>query len=127
MKTRRSFLKNTATALGGLGLMEFLPLEAIVSMRKAVAPSDKINIGLIGLRNQGYGNVRAFLKVNEVNLMAICDIDDAQLAKRKEELGKAGVSNLLEYKDYRKMLDNKDLDAVIVATPDHWLTSPISQ
>ncbi|MDX2070036.1 MAG: Gfo/Idh/MocA family oxidoreductase [Haliscomenobacter sp.] len=120
MKTRRTFIKNTATALGGLGLMEFLPLEAIVAIRKAVAPSDKINVGLIGVKNQGFNNIRAFLKINDVNLTAICDVDDAQLAKRKDDLSKAGVPNLKLYKDYRKMLEDKDLDAVLVATPDHW-------
>ncbi|HEY1056018.1 MAG TPA: Gfo/Idh/MocA family oxidoreductase [Emticicia sp.] len=120
MNSRRNFIKNTASAIGGLGLMEFLPLEALASMRKKVAPSDRINVGLIGVKNQGFNNIRAFLKINEVNLKAICDVDDDQLAKRKADLTKAGVQNLTTYKDYRKMLEDKELDAIIVATPDHW-------
>lgn len=120
MNSRRNFIKNTASAIGGLGLMELLPLETLASIRKKVAPSDRINVGLIGVKNQGFNNIRAFLKINEVNLVAICDVDDEQLAKRKEDLGKAGFPNLTIYKDYRKMLEDKNIDAVLVATPDHW-------
>jgi len=120
MKSRRSFLKHSASTIGGLSLLELMPLEAISGRRKSVAPSDKIHLGLIGVRNQGYGNLRAFLKINEVNLHSICDIDDAQLARRKEDLNKAGISSPATFKDYRKMLENKELDVVIVATPDHW-------
>lgn len=120
MNSRRNFIRNTAAAIGGLGLMELLPLETLASIRKKVAPSDRINVGLIGVKNQGFNNIRAFLKINEVNLKAICDVDDDQLAKRKADLSKAGVQNLTTYKDYRKMLEDKELDAVVVATPDHW-------
>lgn len=120
MNSRRNFIRNTAAAVGSLGLMEFLPLEALASIRKKVAPSDRINVGLIGVKNQGFNNIRSFLKINEVNLKAICDVDDEQLAKRKDDLSKAGVKNLTIYKDYRKMLEDKELDAIVVATPDHW-------
>ena len=112
MNSRRNFIRNTASAIGGLGLVELLPLEALASMRKKVAPSDRINVGLIGVKNQGFNNIRSFLKINEVNLKAICDIDDDQLAKRKADLSKAGVQNLTTYKDYRKMLEDKVLDAI---------------
>ncbi|WP_259014599.1 Gfo/Idh/MocA family protein [Emticicia fluvialis] len=120
MSSRRNFIRNTAATLGGLGLMELLPLEALASIRKKVAPSDRINVGLIGVKNQGFNNIRAFLKINEINLTAICDVDDEQLDKRKADLSKAGFPNLKVYKDYRKMLEDKELDAVLVATPDHW-------
>lgn len=120
MDSRRSFIRNTAATIGGLGLMDMLPLEALASFRKKVAPSDKINIGLIGLRNQGYNNLRAFVKMSDINVLAICDIDDAQINRRKEDIVKAGLGTPLVYKDYRKMLENKDIDVVLVATPDHW-------
>lgn len=105
---------------GGLALLETMPLEMFAANRKKVAASDKLNIALIGVKNQGYNNLRAFLKVNEVNLVGLCDIDDEQLARRKADVIKLGVANPIIYKDYRKMLENKDIDAVLVATPDHW-------
>ena len=120
MNTRRDFIKNSAIGFGGLAFLETMPLEMIAANRKKVAASDKLNIALIGVKNQGYNNLRAFLKVNEVNLVGLCDIDDEQLARRKADVIKLGVANPIIYKDYRKMLENKDIDAVLVATPDHW-------
>ncbi|HBT94265.1 MAG TPA: oxidoreductase, partial [Chitinophagaceae bacterium] len=118
--SRRSFIKNSSATLAGLGLMEFFPSDIYAKMRNKVGANDKINIGLIGLKNQGFNNVRAFLKIKDVNLLAICDIDDEQINKRKDDLAKLGANNLLVYKDYRKLLENKDIDAVLIATPDHW-------
>ena len=120
MKSRRNFIKNSAISLSSLALMENMPLELIASNRKKVAPSDRLNIALVGVKNQGYNNLRAFLKINEVNLVGLCDVDDEQLSKRKEDVNKLGVANPIIYQDYRKMLENKDIDAVLVATPDHW-------
>ena len=119
MNTRRDFIKNSAMGFGGLAFLETMPLEMIAANRKKVAASDKLNIALIGVKNQGYNNLRAFLKVNEVNLIGLCDIDDEQLDRRKADVIKLGVANPIIYKDYRKMLENKDIDAVLVATPDH--------
>ncbi|MEY3118102.1 MAG: hypothetical protein RIT30_34, partial [Bacteroidota bacterium] len=118
--SRRSFIKNSSATLAGLGLIEFFPADMYANMRNKVGANDKINIGLIGLKNQGFNNIRAFLKVKDINVLAICDIDDEQINKRKDDLSKLGVNNLLVYKDYRKLLENKDIDAVLIATPDHW-------
>jgi predicted dehydrogenase len=118
--SRRNFIKNSSATLAALGLVEFFPSDLYANIRNKVGANDKINIGLIGLKNQGFNNVLAFLKIKEVNLLAICDIDDEQINKRKNDLMKIGVNNLLVYKDYRKLLENKDIDAVIIATPDHW-------
>ena len=118
--SRRSFIKNSSATLAGLGLMEFFPSDIYAKMRNKVGANDKINIGLIGLKNQGFNNIRAFLKIKDVNVLAICDIDDEQINKRKDDLAKLGANNLLVYKDYRKLLENKDIDAVLIATPDHW-------
>jgi predicted dehydrogenase len=120
MNSRRNFLRNTTTAAAGFGLMEMMPLDLIASLRKKVAPSDTLNVGLIGVRNQGFNNIRAFLKLNDIKLLAICDIDDREINRRLADFKKAGLQEPLVYKDYRKMLENKDLDAVLVASPDHW-------
>ena len=120
MNSRRIFIKNTAMAAGAMGIMELIPLDMIASMRKRIGANDKINVGLIGVRGQGFSDLKAMLRMSEVNLIAICDIDDTQLNNRKAELVKAGFSNPIIYKDYRKMLENKDIDVVIIGTPDHW-------
>ena len=77
MNSRRIFIKNTAMAAGAMGIMELIPLDMIASMRKRIGANDKINVGLIGVRGQGFSDLKAMLRMSEVNLIAICDIDRA--------------------------------------------------
>jgi len=81
-----------------------------------------LNIGAIGINGMGWANVKAALKVPGVNLVAVCDIDKNVIGKRLEELSKTGadISKIKQYDDYRKLLAQKDIDAVIIGTPDHW-------
>ena len=83
MNSRRNFIRNTGTTIAGLSLLEMFPLELLASIRKKVSPNDKINIGLIGVRGQGFSDLKSLLKMSEVNLIGICDIDDNELTKRK--------------------------------------------
>ena len=78
--------------------------------------NDQINLGLIGSGIQGIYDTTAALKVNGVKLTAVCDLYDGRLDRAKELWGK----DLFTTRDYRKLLERKDIDAVIVATPDHW-------
>lgn len=85
-------------------------------------PSDQLNIAAIGINGMGLSNVNAALKVSGVNLAAVCDVDKNVIDKRLVDLGKLNkdVSKVKTYSDYRQVLDNKDIDAVIIGTPDHW-------
>ncbi len=116
MTTRRVFLKNTAITVAGIGIA-----SSFAGAMAGCAPSDRINVGLIGCNGMGYSDLRAFLDNPEVECMALCDIDDSVLNKRAadvEKLRGAKPANL--YKDWRHVIDNKDIDLVIVGTPDHW-------
>lgn len=86
------------------------------------SPSDQINIGAIGINGMGWANVSAAMKVPGVNIVALCDIDKNVLDKRMGDLAKKNVdtSKIKTYNDYRKVLERKDIDAVIIGTPDHW-------
>jgi len=117
--SRRYFLRNTAIATAGAGVAASFPMEVLAQLRKTISPSKKINIGLIGCKGQGWNNIVSMLKIPEVNCMALCDVDENILNERKADLEKINIRPTL-YKDYRKLLDNKDVDAVIMATPDHW-------
>ena len=108
MNNRRDFLRNTALASAGA----FFPLEILANLRTRVGANDKINVGLIGCKGQGWDNLTAFLKISEINCLAICDIDDSILNQRKADLAKSGIGNPIIYKNYRKMLENKDLLAI---------------
>ncbi|MBT8299520.1 MAG: Gfo/Idh/MocA family oxidoreductase [Maribacter sp.] len=80
------------------------------------AHNDQINVGLIGSGIQGIYDTTAALKVNGVKLVAVCDLYTGRLDRAKELWG----ADISVTRDYRQLLDRKDIDAVIVATPDHW-------
>ena len=105
----------------GLGLMGVvpIPMEVLASIRQNVSPNDRIGVGLIGCKGMGWNNLISMLKMSEIECVALCDIDDSVLNQRKSELEKLNTQPVL-YKDYRKLLEDKNVDIVIIATPDHW-------
>ncbi len=113
---RRNFVKSASI----LALGATMPLEMIAAMRRRISPNDKIQVGLIGANGMGYSNLKSFLKNSEFECVAIADVDENVYNKRADELVKAGFKKPVFYKDYRKMLDDKALDVVIIGTPDHW-------
>ena len=116
MTTRRTFLKNSAIAAAGLTFGPVLQTSG-----KPVPPSDKVRIGLIGCNGQGWSNLSAFLENPQTECVALCDIDDSVLQRRAGDVQKIrGARPAGLYKDWRKLIDNKDIDLVIVGTPDHW-------
>ncbi|MXV49438.1 Gfo/Idh/MocA family oxidoreductase [Pedobacter sp. HMF7647] len=117
---RRKFLANGSIYLAGLGLSSVFPLEALASLRKTVSPNDRINVGLIGCNGMGFSDLTSILKNSEVSVVALCDVDERVLATKTADLEKAGIKKPVWYTDYRKLLENKDIDAVIIGTPDHW-------
>lgn len=87
-----------------------------------VSPADQINIGAIGLNGMGWADLSAAIKIPGVNVVALCDIDKNVLDKRMKDLAALNVDTgrIKTYGDYRKLLEQKDIDAVIIGTPDHW-------
>ena len=119
MNARRKFLQQSALlAAGGI----LLPAFESNAFSKTTSFADQINIGAIGIKGMGWSNVMSALKIPGVNLVAVCDVDRPVIDKRLDELSKKNVdiSRIKIYGDYRKLLDQKDVDAVIIGTPDHW-------
>ena len=117
-QSRRAFLGNASALVAGAGLAG-VPLEAL-SATPRVAPSDRLVFGLIGANGMGWSNLNAHLKVPGVECAALCDVDANVLERRAGELQQATGKRATLYGDYRKLLENRDLDFVIIATPDHW-------
>lgn len=122
MSTRKDFLKHSALLLGGSVLTQSISASPFSIKSFSGAASDQINIGVIGINGMGWSNVNAALKIPGVNLVAICDVDQNVIDKRLKELEsrKINTSKINVFNDYRKLLDQKDIDAVIIGTPDHW-------
>lgn len=91
---------------------------------RAAGANDAINVAIIGAGNQGTGRLRDFLRHPDVRIAAICDVDRAH-----RDRAVALVESARQYKpeatgDFRRVLDKKDIDAVVVVTPDHWHAIP---
>jgi len=117
---RRNFLKNTLTGAAVLGAGSFVSggLSEVFGQK---APSNKIKVGLIGCRAQGWTNLNTYLDYPEVECVSLCDVDDEWLNKRADDVEKkSGRKPPQLVKDWRRMMDNKDVDVVIISTPDHW-------
>jgi predicted dehydrogenase len=120
MNNRRSFLQQGSALAAGVMLS---PLESpAFSLFRRTFPSDQVNIGAIGLNGMGWADLSAALKIPGVNVVAICDVDRNVLDRRMKDLAalKVDTSRIKTYGDYRKLLEQKDIDAVIIGTPDHW-------
>lgn len=118
--TRRHFLQNSALAATGAGLVSLPTLEAVASQRKKTSANDKLQIGLIGANGMGWSDLRSHLLMSDVECVALADVDQNVLDKRAADVQTMQQNKPQLYKDYRKLLENKDIDAVIIGTPDHW-------
>jgi predicted dehydrogenase len=119
--TRRHFLQQGSALAGGALLLPSFGIQPF-SFLKPVSPADQINIGAIGINGMGWADLKAALKQPGVNVVALCDVDKNVLDKRMKELAdmKVDTGKIKTYGDYRKLLEQKDIDAVIIGTPDHW-------
>lgn len=122
MINRRNFIRNGASAIGGAIVLSALDNPAYALYSNTIGANDQINIGVIGINGMGWSDLQAALLVPGVKLVALCDSDQNVIDKRLTELAalKVDAKKVKVYKDYRALLDQKDIDAVIIGTPDHW-------
>jgi predicted dehydrogenase len=110
---RRNFIKSsaTATAAGTLGFN-------LTSY--AGSPNGTIRIAVVGMNGQGNAHIRQYTNMPNVELAALCDVDESVLNKRLGEVEKAKGKRPASFTDIRKLLDDKSIDAISIATPNHW-------
>jgi predicted dehydrogenase len=108
--SRRSFIKNTALTTFGISI-----IPRHVMGKGFIAPSDKLNIAVVGAGGKGYSDMMNVWNNGASNITAICDVDWNRASAAFKQFPKAK-----QFKDYRKLLDEvKDIDAITVSTPDH--------
>jgi len=125
-RSRRSFLKNTVGALFVAEAAVPRPATAWTAQSQDRVPgaNRRVRVGLIGCGGMGTGDLRDMLR-SGAQCVALCDVDDAQSAKVRELVGRDfSQTPALVTRDFRRVLDRSDIDAVIVATPDHWHALP---
>ena len=94
--------------------------SAAAAAQTAVSANDKVAVGVIGVGGRGRGLLRGFTSLPDVELRAICDADEASIERARGALNERGVAQPPAHADMRRLFDEKSLDAVVIATPDHW-------
>jgi len=114
--SRRGFMK-----LGAAAAVPFILPAAARAQNGASAPSEKITIGLVGCGGQGQGVMGAAMSFKDTHVLAVCDVNKVNARKAKRLVDNHyGNRDCAQYEDYRELIARDDIDAVIVATPDHW-------
>jgi predicted dehydrogenase len=125
---RRDFLKKTGAAGMGLGLAGYFGSTADLSARTTVmagrkfGPNDKITVAVIGTNGRGLAHIGCLGSIPGVEIAYVCDVDDRAIAKGIKEVAKKQKKEPKGLKDFRTALEDKTIDAVTIATPDHWHT-----
>lgn len=116
--SRRDFMRKTSTAAGVAIAGERIMLEApsLSASPSAAPPGDTIRFGMIGVGMQGSGLLRTSIKLPGVECVAACDLYDGRIELAKEIVDKPITTT----KRYQELLDNKDIDCIVAAVPDHW-------
>lgn len=110
---RRNFVKKSIVAMGATSAVPFF--NYIPKMQ-----ADKLQIGVIGCNGMGWSNVRSLLKMDDVDLIAICDVDNNVIERRVKDYADIRPNKVQTYKNHEDLLTNPDVDAVVIGTPDHW-------
>jgi predicted dehydrogenase len=113
---RRSFLK-TASATG-LGLMVSNQVGPVFG--QGGSPNEKVVVAIMGLNSRGGTHIQDFAKAAHGEIAYVCDVDATVLAKGAADAGKVQQKSVKAIADFRRALDDKDVDALVIAAPDHW-------
>lgn len=113
---RRTFIKKLTAA----STASVIGFPMVKSSMSSLSPSDQLNVAVIGIRSRGKEHYRALSKIPGVNIVAICDIDQRLILEAVADIEKLTGKKPATETEYRKILENKDIDAVSIATPNHW-------
>ena len=123
---RRQFLASTAAGVAAA----LLPPGSRAQERRR-GPNDRINLGFIGIGMMGRGHLQSFLGNRDVQVVAVCDVHAGRAERRRARPSRLRrpaqgrrLSRLRAFADFRELLGRRDIDAVVIATPDHWHAIP---
>lgn len=123
--TRRGFLRRTGAVALGASVAPQIVHAAVLGRDGHTAPSERVIMGSIGVGGQGSYNMGGFLGIPEVQMAAVCDVDAAHRERAKATVethykDRGLAADCATYNDFRELLARDDIDALMIATPDHW-------
>jgi len=110
---RRDFLKTTGKAMT-------IGAATLALGGRVLGANDRVRLAICGVRGRGHDHLRGFAKVPKTEIAAFCDVDESVLNQRLGDMQKLGLPKPKTYVDIRKLLEDKDIDAISIATPNHW-------
>src|SRR5271168_3701709 len=110
---RREFLKTTGKAVA-------VGSAALALGGKVMGANDRVRVAICGVRGRGGDHLHNYSQLPNVQIAALCDIDENVLRQRLAQMEKMGLPKPATYTDVRKLLQDKSIDAVSIATPNHW-------
>ena len=114
---RRQFLKSGSAAAVGLGLAASLPRTL---RAQAPGPSNRVRIAVVGTNSRGLSHIESLGGIDNVEIAYVCDVEDGALAKGVRQAAKIAGAHPKPVKDFRRVLEDPSIDAITIATPDHW-------
>ena len=111
--TRRKFIQTAAAGTAVLGLPTIIPSHAF-------GANDRLRVAVIGINGRGQDHIAGFSKLENVEVATLCDVDDVILQKRAGEFETKYKRKVKTEGDLRRVYEDKDIDAVSIATPNHW-------
>lgn len=118
---RRAFLRSSLLTAGGMLSAPMVIPSSALGLQGRTSPSNKINMGFIGVGGMGTGHVRRFLEYEDVIVRGVCDVREEHRLRAKGLVDeKYGNKDCFVENDFRAFLSRKEIDAVLIAVPDHW-------
>ena len=116
--TRRDFIKKSTAS--GAGLATLGGISFITHPEKVFGANDRVRVAVIGIRGQGFNHIRRYAALANAEVAAICDVDENVIKRRLEDMKERGIPEPKTFTDFQKVLEDKTIDAVSIATPNHW-------
>ena len=110
---RRDFLKTTGKALT-------VSAATLALGGRILGANDRVRVAICGVRGRGNDHIHGFARVPNAEIAALCDVDESVLNQRLGDVEKLGKPKPKGYGDIRKLLEDKDIDAISIAAPNHW-------
>jgi predicted dehydrogenase len=118
--SRRSFLKGGVTSAAGLAASSSVTF--LTQPERVFGANDRVRVAICGVHGRGMDHVKNYAQLSNVEIAAVCDVDENVSRERVAEMEKRGIPKPATFVDVRKLLEDKSIDAISIATPNHWHT-----